>query len=333
MSARSRTDTVRGKVTVLAYHRIDEPGTAANRDLSPALIDAYPAGFEAQMRWIAGRYNVISGWQLVESLRNGKPLPARALMITFDDGYSCFQETALPILRRYGLPVTLFAPTAFTSNPQMPFWWDTLHRVLDRTEREEIEVPRVGRLSLRTSEQRNQAYETLVGQIESTDADEVEELVGAISLACDVEPSMRKRRLDWQEVKALADAGDVAVGPHTRSHPILSRTSHERMRDEIAGSWADLNAHIANPLPLFAYPNGQAYAISQANVDAVRNAGLVGAFSMMAGFNSPGETDPYMMHRIGATAGLSLNRFKLRISPIGGLLRQAKGILRRSVAS
>jgi peptidoglycan/xylan/chitin deacetylase (PgdA/CDA1 family) len=317
-----------GKVTVLAYHRIDTPGNPSTRDLSPSLIDAYPAEFEAQMRWLAHRYNVISGRQLVESLRESQPLPPRALMITFDDGYSCFLATAVPILRRYNLPATLFVATEFTSNPTKPFWWDTLHKALTRTKREEIEVPGIGRLLLRSSEERATAYETLVGAVERADAEETDRLVEAIAQASGVEPSNEKRRLDWDEVRALSESGDVSIGPHTRRHPILSRATGERMRDEIEGSWADLNTRLSRPLPLFAYPNGQAHAISRANVDAVRATGIPGAFTMMAGHNAPGKTDPYMMYRIGATPGLSLNRFKLRISSMGSLLRRAKAVAR-----
>ena len=317
-----------GKVTVLAYHRIDTPGNPSTRDLSPSLIDAYPAEFEAQMRWLASRYNVISGRKLVESLQEGEPLPPRALMITFDDGYSCFLATAVPILRRHNLRATLFVATDYTSNPTKPFWWDTLHKALTQTEREEIDVPGIARLSLRSSGERAAAYETLVGAIERADADDTDRLVEAIARACDVEPSNEKRRLDWDEVRALSESGDVSIGPHTRRHPILSRVGADRMRDEIAGSWADLNARLSSPLPLFAYPNGQAHAINRANVDAVRAIGIPGAFTMMAGHNTPGKTDPYLMHRIGATPGLSLNRFKIRISPVGSLLRWAKAIAR-----
>jgi peptidoglycan/xylan/chitin deacetylase (PgdA/CDA1 family) len=319
----------RGKVTVLAYHRIDTPGNPATRDLSPALIDAYPAEFEAQMRWLADKFNVIPGWQLVESLRDHKPLPPRALMITFDDGYACFMETAVPIMRRYGLPATLFVATDYTSNPCKPFWWDTLHRALAQTQREEIDVPGAGRLPLRTGEQRAAAYETLVGAVERANAEETERLVETIASACGVEPTSQKYCLDWDEVRALSEAGDISIGPHTRRHPILSRTTPQRMADEIAGSWADLNAHLARPLPLFAYPNGQAHAISRANADIVREAGMPGAFTMMPGHNVPGKINPYMMYRIGATPGLPLNRFKLRISPLGNLLRSTKSLLRR----
>jgi peptidoglycan/xylan/chitin deacetylase (PgdA/CDA1 family) len=75
------------KVTILAYHRIDTPANPDKLDLSPTLVDASPAAFEAQMQWLAKRYNVISAWDLVEALRHGKSLPAHAVVITFDDGY------------------------------------------------------------------------------------------------------------------------------------------------------------------------------------------------------------------------------------------------------
>ena len=49
------------------------------------------------MRYVAARYNVISSWDLVRALRDGKPLPPRALIITFDEGTdaaACCNETA-----------------------------------------------------------------------------------------------------------------------------------------------------------------------------------------------------------------------------------------------
>ena len=46
-------------VIVLAYHHIATPG---NLDLAPTVIDAYPPDFEAQMRYVAGHYNVVSSW-------------------------------------------------------------------------------------------------------------------------------------------------------------------------------------------------------------------------------------------------------------------------------
>ena len=125
-------------VTIVTYHRIALPG---DPDLADALIDAYPPDFEAQMRYLAGRYTVISAWDLVRALREDYRLPERALVITFDDGYRCFQDTALPILRRLGLPVTLFVPTAYPGDPEQPFWWDAIYRAVMRTSLPALDVP------------------------------------------------------------------------------------------------------------------------------------------------------------------------------------------------
>ena len=120
------------------------------------------------MRFVAARYNVISSWDLVRALRDGKALPPRALIITFDDGYRCFKDTALPILRRLNLPATLFVPTGFPGGPGRLFWWDAVHRALTRTQEPQIEVPDLGVLPLTTPAERRAAYDRLVPLVERT---------------------------------------------------------------------------------------------------------------------------------------------------------------------
>ncbi len=47
-------------------------------------------------------------------------LPSRALLITFDDGYRSFVESALPVLRRFGLPSVLFVTGAYSRSRHLP---------------------------------------------------------------------------------------------------------------------------------------------------------------------------------------------------------------------
>ncbi|MCK7493591.1 MAG: polysaccharide deacetylase family protein [Comamonadaceae bacterium] len=54
-------------------------------------------------------------------------LPARALAITFDDGYADNHDVALPILRRHGLNATFFVATGFLDGGIM--WNDVLDRI------------------------------------------------------------------------------------------------------------------------------------------------------------------------------------------------------------
>ena len=315
-------------VTVLTYHRIAPP---ENTDLSPALIDAYPADFEAQMRYVAGRYNVVSSWDVVRALREGYTLPPRALVITFDDGYRCFQDTAMPVLQRLSLPVTLFVPTDFPGTPGALFWWDTIHRALQRTTVRQIDIPGLGTLPLGSAAERVAAYARLVALVERTEEAGAARLVEMVVRQCAVESNREQMMLTWEEITALAAAG-VDVGPHTRSHIVLAQATPERVEAEVAGSWTDLKARIPNALPIFCYPNGKPHAVNLTAARAARGAGLAGAYTMVAGLNVVGRTNPYLLHRVGMVAGESLRRFTLKISATGRLYRGLKALFRRGAA-
>jgi peptidoglycan/xylan/chitin deacetylase (PgdA/CDA1 family) len=50
---------------------------------------------------------------LAAALEGTIPLPERPVVVTFDDGFADFQDTALPALRARGLAVTLYVTTGF----------------------------------------------------------------------------------------------------------------------------------------------------------------------------------------------------------------------------
>jgi peptidoglycan/xylan/chitin deacetylase (PgdA/CDA1 family) len=69
---------------------------------------------EEQLRAIAeSGYVVMDAVGLVSALRAGSALPARAVVITFDDGYRNVLTSALPVLARFGFPATAFLVSAF----------------------------------------------------------------------------------------------------------------------------------------------------------------------------------------------------------------------------
>ncbi len=92
------------RMTILMYHIIDEPRAACE-----VKYCCTPKRFAEQMRYLreSGR-PVVSLETLVDYLEGGKPCPDNAVVVTFDDGFSCTCENALPILLRYGIPATMF---------------------------------------------------------------------------------------------------------------------------------------------------------------------------------------------------------------------------------
>src|SRR4051812_42228651 len=96
------------QLAILTYHRIGQPEHGP-----PGIISATPNDFEEQLRPPAGSGRAISPAALLAARAGGAPLPRHPVLVTFDDAYADFGLEAWPVLRRLGVPVTLFVPTAF----------------------------------------------------------------------------------------------------------------------------------------------------------------------------------------------------------------------------
>jgi peptidoglycan/xylan/chitin deacetylase (PgdA/CDA1 family) len=73
------------------------------------------------MAYLAARsYHVITLEGLCHSLINARPLPARCVVLTFDDGFVDNYTQAYPILQRFGFPATIFLTVAFIGTNELP---------------------------------------------------------------------------------------------------------------------------------------------------------------------------------------------------------------------
>jgi peptidoglycan/xylan/chitin deacetylase (PgdA/CDA1 family) len=105
------------------------------------------------------------------------------------------------------------------------------------------------------------------------------------------------RLASWDDLEAAAAKG-VAVGSHTRSHPVLPELAPEDLEDELAGSLADLRRHLPDVLPVLAYPHGRH---DTATRHAAAAAGYRAGYTTAPGRNGAGS-DPYRLSRIGIKA-------------------------------
>ncbi len=92
--------------TIVMYHAIGQEGEQPGRLVLPR------SSFERQMRSLARRRPVLALDDLVEDRRSNRLPPAKAVAITFDDGYLDNLTLAAPILARLGLPATIFLVTS-----------------------------------------------------------------------------------------------------------------------------------------------------------------------------------------------------------------------------
>jgi len=101
-------------VPILMYHYISAPPADADvyrRDLSVA-----PERFESHLKYLreAG-YQTVTLDDLLYALTQGRTLPAKAVILTFDDGYEDNYTNAFPLLQRYGMVGHFFIITDFVN--------------------------------------------------------------------------------------------------------------------------------------------------------------------------------------------------------------------------
>ncbi len=97
------------------YHYISVPPEDA--DEYRTNLSVSPDNFRVQMQYLANNgHTPIDFYTLSRAITHYEPLPAKPLILTFDDGYSDNYTNAYPILQEFGFVATFFIPTEFIDN-------------------------------------------------------------------------------------------------------------------------------------------------------------------------------------------------------------------------
>lgn len=271
----------RGRLSILIFHRV----LACPDALFPDLPDA--AGFEARMRWVKSWFNVVPLAAGIEMLYRGS-VPARALAITFDDGYADNEEVAAPILERLGLTATFFVATGFLGAGCM--WNDRIIEAIRSCTHDEIDLSAVGlaRLSLAGIEAKRRAIAASLLAIKHLEPARRAAATDAVVAAAG-NPPAPALMMQTEQLRRLRRSG-MGIGAHTVTHPILTRLDRDAARAEMQQGKAALEDIVGEPVTLFAYPNGvpeQDYAAEHALM--ARDCGFSAALSTAWGAASLGS--------------------------------------------
>jgi len=111
-----------GHANVFVYHRFGD----ARYPSTNIAVQTFADQLELLRR---EGYTVLTLGQIVRRLQAGEELPSRCAALTVDDAYASFLEGAMPLLRRYGYPATLFVSTNAVGRPGY-LDWDELRSLL-----------------------------------------------------------------------------------------------------------------------------------------------------------------------------------------------------------
>lgn len=94
------------RLTILMYHKVDAPPPGVRTPGNFVSPTAFAAQMDALLSW--GYGSVTFDQWLDYRAGNTTALPPKPLIVTFDDGYTCFDEHAWPVLRARKMRATVF---------------------------------------------------------------------------------------------------------------------------------------------------------------------------------------------------------------------------------
>ena len=301
----------RPQLTVLAYHRVC-PHDPATYPLDDELVSATPEGFDAQLRWVKAEYDVLSFAELAQGWPVGR-LPARPLILTFDDGYRDNHDVALPILAHHRLPATVFLSTAYIGSPEL-FWFDKVACWIKRTRRRRLVLRGPLGREYALGDERAKVVRDVQDLLKTANEDTYEDLMHQLECQVDValEPADQGRPLTWDEARRMR-AGGIELGSHTEGHLNLARLSPDRLDCELRRSKATIEAETGGEVIALAYPFGTPDAYSDAVREAAARAGYRFAVAYGGTVNDLPTMDPFAIQRVGVERDTTLDLFRAQL--------------------
>jgi peptidoglycan/xylan/chitin deacetylase (PgdA/CDA1 family) len=288
------------RLRVLGYHGVCDDELAGEPWMPSYFVTA--SAFEAQLQYLGRHALVLPLSEAAHRLCEGT-LPRRAVCLTFDDGYGNNLRVAVPLLRKYSMPATIFLSTAYVETGD---WHPFVKLKLLRLKRPDVTLPDYKVTPLDTLLQATSRYWPGV-ETELTDAQR-ETL----------------RPMTVSEVQA-SDPGLIEFGAHSHTHCIARNETSERRREEVRLSVCRVAAWTGRPVRTYSYPNGEPGDFGETEKAVLREEGIAVAVTGIAGANGP-SADLLEIRRYPLTLQHDANRFRAEVSGFrSGLLWRVGG--------
>ena len=323
--------TARG-LAVVTYHGVLPSGY---EPIDPAsdgnLITAET--LRRQLRLLKTHYDVVSPDDVLGWLQGGE-LPARAVLLTCDDGLLNHLTDMLPVLQQEGVKCLFFVTAASAGEEREMLWYEDLLLLFLFAAEGPLEVSR-GAIEIRSElgsrEQRRALWWDCVKRLSQLDAEArcafvaaIREQIGPSSWrGLDRADPVAYRRFGLMtcgELRQLVVAG-MTIGAHTVSHPVLSQVATELAFAEIAESRKRLEGFLQQPVWAFAYPFGDAQSVTAQVLQLAEQAGFKAAFLNYGG-GLGAELPRFALPRVHVTSDMSLGELEAHVSGFYARLRR-----------
>jgi peptidoglycan/xylan/chitin deacetylase (PgdA/CDA1 family) len=280
-----------GALTIYLLHGVIErqPPGVRNYTVKHLLADR----FRELCASLSASGTAVGADDAVAMIGGDEPLPDRAFLLSFDDGFLNNLTVAAPIMADHGIPGVFYVTSGFVEG-NTASWIDLIEDAVDRTSRADLPLPWSGeRMPTRTPEERIALLDEVRRVVKArNDLDPyavASEFRDAAAVGDFVPHPDLDQKMTWEQVRELAGGDGFRVGGHSHSHRIMSFLPPGDLRDEVDTSLALLSGAIGEPVRHYSYPEGLAHCYSDEVIDVLRERGIVCAPTAEPGVNRPGD--------------------------------------------
>jgi len=265
-----------------------------SQEITPKFLDRT---IRALKRW---KYEIVS---IDEVCQRAVTLaaPRRFVCLTFDGGYKDLIISAYPVLRKHGVPFTVYVPTAFPDRLGEA-WWLALEAVIARENRISLMIDRKERhFDIRHASEKYQLYEFLAGWLRTLAPSDLSTAIKDLCsrYSVDLAGLSRDASMDWDDLAKLAADPRVTIGSATVNYPVLTSLKDVAALREMTMGRAVAQAAFHRDVRHFAYPFGDRAAFRRAHVAMAEEAGFASAATAIPGIvEAEGRTNLLALPRI-----------------------------------
>jgi peptidoglycan/xylan/chitin deacetylase (PgdA/CDA1 family) len=278
---------------------------AADTEFAPnSHLEVTPEFLRMMLTHVRSRgIDVIAIDEVHQRLRE-KDFSRRFACFTFDDGYRDNREFALPVMREFNAPLTMFVASDFADGCGQ-LWWVALEMVIAKASTIEVAIGGTPARFDTTSLAGKQAtFDRLHDWLRALSEHDMKREIDALCARHDIDQISicRDQCMSWDELKEFARDPLVTIGAHSITHCNIARQSEERASHEMRASRARIESALQREVMHLAYPYGDKIAAGPREFALARTAGYKTAVT-----TRPGMLFSENRHHLTALPRVSLN--------------------------
>ncbi len=264
-----------GVGSILMFHRV-YPEVAGPRLQGNSGLEVTPEYLEKLIIYFSSKgYEFLSLDDVYKRLRE-RNFKNKFLAFTFDDGYADNYEFAFPILKKHGIPSTIYLSTNYPDHEIGP-WWCSLEKLLLKNDSLNFDLEKISyKFKVGTLPDKEEAFSNIRHLLMSGRGENPASRINEFFSFFNMDPAelAKELMLSWEQIIELSKDPLIDFGAHTINHFPLNKLSQERIRHEVLESQKIIESKIQRKVSHFSYPFGSNDEVNEREFAILKECGF-----------------------------------------------------------